>query len=291
MKALIHTILYNPLFNLLIFFAWLVPGHSIAIAIILLTVVIRLLLLPSAIKAAHFQVKSLKIQPKVNKIRTEIKDQQQQSQALMALYKEEGYSPFGSCLPLLIQIPVIWVLFAVFKSGLQAGNYAGLYSFIPRPEVVNTYFLGLDITKPDPWLLPIVAGVLQLGLSYLTMLPQKSMLSQSGNDSAAMMSKQMLIIAPIITVFFGHTMPAALVIYWITTTVFGIGQQFYVNKQIRAMDQGKEATIETVSSAPRLIEKKEKPTKKDMLSEIMDKRLNKQAQKTGVNVTVRTKKK
>lgn len=290
MKEIINAILYNPLFNLLIFFAWLIPGHSIAIAIIILTVIIRLALLPSSIKAAHYQIKSLRLQPRINKIRSEIKDQQEQSKALMTLYKEEGFSPFGSCLPLLIQIPIIWSLFAVFRGGLKAGNYAGLYSFTPRSDVLNTYFLGLDITKPDPWLLPIIAGILQLALSYLTILPQKSAMKQGGNDAAMMMSKQMLIVAPIITIFFGHTMPAALVIYWITTTVFGIGQQLYVNKQIRLQHPDDElAQIETPKS--QIEAKTETPAKKDFLSNMMDKRLKKQAQKTGVNVTVRTKKK
>jgi YidC/Oxa1 family membrane protein insertase len=297
MKAAINFVLYQPLFNLLIFLAWLIPGHSIALAIIVLTVIIRLILLPSSLKAAHYQVKSLEMQPKINKIRAEIKDQKEQSQALMALYKEEGFSPFGSCLPLLIQIPIIWVLFAVFRSGLKVGSYSGLYHFMPHPSTINTIFLGMDITKADPWVLPIVAGVLQLLLSYLTMLPQKRQLSQKSSDPTTMMSKQMLYIAPLITVFFGHTMPAALVIYWITTTIFGVGQQWYVYKQIQKqrlakIADGTEAKdIVPVETVDKPVEEKRPQTKRDMLTNIMNKRLDKQEKKLGVSVTVRTKKK
>lgn len=293
MKAFIHTVLYQPFFNLLIFIAWLIPGHSIALAIITLTVIVRAILLPSSIKAAHHQVRSLEMQPKINKIRSEIKDQQEQSKALMALYKEEGFSPFGSCLPLLIQIPIIWVLFSVFKSGLNIEAYQSLYSFLPRPETINTYFLGFDITKPDPWILPIIAGLLQFGLSYLSILPQKNIVKSGENDPTAMMTKQMLFIAPLITVFFGRTMPVALVIYWITTTIFGIFQQLYVNKQIMAFraaqPKQEPVKIEAVKAPTKEIEAPKK--KNDFITNMMSKRLDKQEKKLGINVTVRTKKK
>lgn len=291
MKAFIHTFLYQPFFNLLIFIAWLVPGHSVAVAIIVLTIIVRLALLPSSIKAAHHQVKTLEMQPKINKLRTEIKDQQEQSKALMALYKEEGFSPFGSCLPILIQIPIIWVLFSVFRSGLHVSSYSNLYAFVPRADSLNTMFFGLDITRPNAWLLPIIAGLLQLGLSYLTMLPQKD-INKGSNDAAAMMGKQMLYMAPLITVFFGRTMPVALVLYWITTTIFGIFQQLYVNKVIR-LDRAKakkNLPVE-VALAPAKIEPEKPKEKKDFITNMMNKRLDKQEKKSGVNVTVRTKKK
>jgi YidC/Oxa1 family membrane protein insertase len=290
MKALIHVILYQPLFNLLILIAWLMPGHSIAAAIVTLTVIIRLILLPSSIKAAHHQARSLELQPKVNKIRSEIKDQKEQSQALMALYKEEGFSPFGSCLPLLIQIPIIWALFAVFRSGLSQNNYSALYSFIPRPETINTGFFGLDITRPNVWVLPIIAGILMFIQSYLSMLPQKSLVKQE-NDPTAMMTKQMIFIGPLITVFFGRSMPAALVIYWITTTIFGIGQQLYVNKQIRIYKEKSKGKESASLIKPLPKEEKKPKTKSDLMTTMMNKRLEKQEKKSGVNVTVRTKKK
>lgn len=293
MKALFNAVLYQPMFNLLIFLAWAIPGHSMAWAIIILTILIRLALLPNSIKGAHAQVKSLEMQPKINKIRTEIKDQAEQSKALMQLYKDENFSPFGSCFPLLIQLPIIWILFAVFRSGLNVGSYSGLYSFLPKVDSINLHTFGIDVTKPDLWVLPIMAGLLQLGLSYLSMIPQKAIArdNKTENDATMMMTNQMLVIAPLITVFFGRTMPAALVIYWITTTIFGIFQQLYVNKQIADYRAGK-ISSELVKPEDIVEIKPAQPKKKpDMLTNIMNKRLDKQEKKSGVNVTVRTKKK
>lgn len=287
MKLLFFTLLYKPLYNFLIFVTWLVPGHSIAIAIVILTIVVRLILLPSSLKAARLQVKNLELQPKINKIRSEIKDQKEQSQALMNLYKEEGLSPFGSCLPLLIQLPLLIVLYQVFRNGLAAVNPANLYSFVPHTTVINNLLFGLDLTKADKWVLPILAGLSQLVLS-LMMMPPKPKSDTDKADPMAMMSRQMIFLLPITTVLIGRSMPAALIIYWLVTTVFSIGQQWYVNKEIRNEKAEKNLTID---EPVQIIAKKEPPKKQDMLTKMMNKRLDKQERKTGVNVTVRTKRK
>ncbi len=290
MKEFFFVLLYQPLYNLLIFLAWLVPGHSIGWAIIVLTILIRLALLPSSLKAAHFQAKNNKLQPHVNKIRKEITDKQEQAKAIMELYKTEGHSPMGSCLQSLIQLPVLIVLYNVFRSGLNETGFKDLYSFTPHPDTVNTMFFGMNIVHPDLWALPIIAAALQFGLSWL-MMPKK--IEGAPDDPAAAMAKQMLFLGPIITLFFGRSMPAALVIYWIVTTLFSLVLQYYVNKQIHATPLVNDGAVRL--PAPK-IEKEEpvrieKPGKKEMLYNIMNKRLDKQEKKSGVNVTVRTKKK
>jgi len=298
MKALLFTILYQPLYNFLIFIAWLIPGHSIALAIIILTVIIRVILLPSSLKAAKLQVKNLEIQPKINKIKNEIKDQKEQSQAMMALYKEEGISPFGSCLPLLIQLPILIVLYQVFRGGLSTSGFGNLYSFVPRPEFINTTFLGMNLAQADPWVLPIIAGLLQLGLSFLT-LPPKPKAEDGNSDPMAMMSRQMIFLLPVTTVLFGRAMPAALVIYWIITTLFSLVQQIYVNKILKAerakLAEKKEKLSAGIKEKVKLPETQGAPLKKekkknDFLYKVMNKRLDKQEKKANVSVTVRTKK-
>ncbi|MCL5410729.1 MAG: YidC/Oxa1 family membrane protein insertase [Patescibacteria group bacterium] len=286
-------VLYNPLYNLLIFLAWLVPGHSIGWAIIILTVIIRLLLWSNSIKAARAQVKMQAIQPEINRLRKEIKDQQEQGKALMALYKKEGVSPFGSCLPLLIQMPIIIVLYQVFRAGVDQSNFSLLYSFVPHPEKINAFFLGFNLAKPDLWILPILAGVTQFILSYL-MQPKVATQSKvdikSGDfDPMQMANKQMVYFFPLITVFFARSLPSALSIYWIVTTLFGIIQQLYVNKHIRK-EKFVEASIEEAKEAVDEIEKGiEAPKKKDYLSRMMEKRLDKQEKKSGVEITIRKK--
>jgi len=295
MKTIIHfltVILYQPLYNLLVFFAWLVPGHSIGWAIVILTVIIRLALLPQSLKAAHLQVKNLAIQPQINKIRSEIKDQHEQSKALMDLYKQEGVSPLGSCLPMLIQLPILIILYQVFRNGLTTQGYVSLYGFVPRLPEINTAFLGLNLSAHGGWILAIVAGLTQVYLSFL-MMPKNQ---PKSDDPMAMMNKQMLYLPALMTVFIGRSLPAALIIYWIITTIFSIGQQLYVNKNIRdsasAKVAGKQSSGEAEEKAQEESQStfKEKPKKKDMMAKIMDGRLSKQAKKAGVSVTVRSKK-
>lgn len=299
MKQFIHAVLYQPFYNLLIFFVWLIPGHSVGWAIVALTIVVRLVLLPTSIKAAYYQVKNLEMQPKMNKIRKEIKDPQEQNKAIMALFKAEGHSPLGSCLLPLIQLPLLLILYSVFRTGLSPASFSSIYSFIPHPGSINAIFLGFNLTAVDPWILPIVAGVTQLGLSLL-MLPQNQKLTaDEKKDPSLMMNKQMLFIGPVITVWFGHKIPSALTLYWIVTTLFSIGLQFYVNKMIKNKKIAQ--PIEAVQiESPQIEAPKEdqklsakeiyEQKKQETVLKLMGKRLDKQEKKSGVSVTVRTKK-
>jgi len=288
---IINQILYNPLYNILMLFAWLIPGHSIGWAIIALTILIRLILLPASLKAAKAQTKMQLLQPKMAEIKEKIADKAEQSKALMELYKKEGVSPLGSCLPLLIQLPIIWVLYSVFNHGLDIASFKSLYSFMPRLDSINTSFFGLDISKPDLWVLPIIAGASQFLLSWLS-VPKtpKTDAAPKEPDMTQMVNKQMLYLFPLITVFIGRSMPAALVIYWIVTTIFGVLQQLYINKvtKIEKKDLQLVREIEKEHSHPELTAKVE--PKKDLLTKIMNGRLEKQAKKSGVTISVRTKK-
>ena len=295
MASFFKALIYYPLYNLLIFFAWLVPGHSIGWAIIVLTIVVRLILLPASLKAAHAQAKLQLLQPKINALKERVTDQAELAKDTMALYKAEGVSPFGSCLPMLIQIPIIWVLYSVFRHGLDTSGFSNLYSFVPHLESVNTMFFGLNLTQKDPWLLPILAGVTQYLLSYMTMPKQQPKVAGKEFDPTQMAMKQMIYMLPVMTIFIGRSMPAALVIYWITTTIFGIAQQYYVNRIIRTQKKEIEAEIKhdmpaeigKIADAPKV---NSLPEKQDMMTKMMNKRLDKQEKKSGVNVKVRTKK-
>jgi YidC/Oxa1 family membrane protein insertase len=296
MKAFFTTILYIPLYNLLIFLVWATPGHSLGIAIIILTILIRFALLPASLKAAKAQARLQLLQPEMNRIKKEIKDQKAQGQALMDLYKKEGVSPFGSCLPLLIQLPILIVLYQVFRSGVDTSNFNLLYSFIPRPESISANFLGLNLSKPELWVLPLLAGASQFVLSRMMTPPAPKNDKPGGADPMVMASKQMLYIFPVITVIFARSMPAALVLYWIITTIFGIFQQIYVNKSIKsdpkelkeARENVKEIEEEFAEEIDGTV--KSKPKKPDMMTKLMNRRLDKQEKKTGVEITIRKKK-
>jgi len=273
-KLILSKILYQPLFNALIFLVWLIPGHNIAWAIIVLTVIVRLILLPSSLKAARAQIRMRDLQPELQKLQAKYKDdKQKQSQALMEFYKENKVNPLGSCLPLLVQFPILIVLYYVFIHGLNTSNYGLLYHFTPRTDTINTIWLGLNMATPDRYILPVIAGILQF-IQGRQIMPPKA--KDGSKDPGAMISGQMMYLMPIFTIFIAGRLPAALPLYWIITTLFGIGQQWWAMKEPRV---GVIAHQEKDSKETSIIERIEKKTE-DVSTSI----------KHGVEVTVRRKK-
>ena len=271
-KLILKTILYRPLFNALIFLVWLIPGNNVAWAIIILTIIIRLILLPSSLKAARAQIKLRDLQPEIQKIQEQYKgDKTKQSQAVMEFYKKHKVSPWGSCLPLLIQFPILIILYYVFINGLGTERFDLLYSFVPRPETINTIWLGIDLAKPDRWILPIITGALQF-VQGRQMMPRVK--PAKGQEMQTMMSRQMLYLMPVFTIFIAMRLPAALPLYWAITTLFGIGQQWWA---ARSLKMAKPETQEQTKGE----EKYRKPKK----HEEVEKQI-----KHGVEVTVRRKK-
>lgn len=265
-KYFLKLILYKPLFNALIFLVWLMPFHHVGGAIIILTLIIRLILLPSSMKATRQQKRMRDLQPEIAALQAQFKDdKQKQSQELMAFYKRNKINPLGACLPLLVQLPILLVLYYVFINGLNTQRFDLLYSFTPRPEFINTFFLGLDLAKPDRFILPVIAGVLQYFQSRQLTPP---VADQKGQEMQAMIAKQMMYLMPIFTVLIAGQLPAALPLYWSVTTLFAIVQQWWVFRD-------KSKSIPKGKNQKSKLETKEKP---DTIF------------KKGVEVTVRRKK-
>ncbi len=227
------AILYQPLFNALIFLAWLIPGHSIGWAIIALTILIRLLLLPSSVKTLEQQRRMRVIQPKMNELKEKHGDDRAaHSKAVMELYAAEKISPVGGCLPMLIQLPVLLVLYRVFIHGLNTDQFNLLYSFTPHMATINTHWLGLDLAKPERWVLPILAGLLQF-IQTKQILPatQRVRSDLENTPTGDAMTAQMMYVMPLVTVFIARSLPAALGIYWVATTAFMVAQQTWFLRQ------------------------------------------------------------
>lgn len=232
MKAFFKAIIYQPLFNLLIFLIWLMPNHSLGLAIIALTVIMRLAFLPSSLKQGSSQEKLRILQPKIKELQEKHKgDKTAQSKAMIDLYKQAGTSPWGACLPLIIQIIVLVLLYRVFQIGLSTSRFDLLYSFVPRPADINIHFLGVDLSKPDLWVLPIIAGAFQFVQSKLALPNQKK--GEKSDNPMMMATNNMMYIFPIMTIFIARRLPAALAIYWITTSIFMVLQQLYINRVIK----------------------------------------------------------
>jgi len=224
-------IIWNELvrffFNILIFL-YNNLGQSMGLAIIALTVLVRLILWPSQGKALRAQKELNALQPELKQLQEKHKgDQAKQAKAMMDFYKERKVSPFSSCLPLLIQFPLIIALYQVFRVGMNQESLTMLYPFIHRPDSINTIFLGyFNLAQPEKYVLPILTGASQFIQSRMAM--PKS-LGQADNAQMAI-SKQMIYFLPIMTVVIAMSLPSALPLYWFVTTLLAILQQYLINK-------------------------------------------------------------
>jgi len=236
MPELFHIICYQPIYNLLIFLYNTIPGNNLGVAIILLTIIIKLLLNPFSSQAIKSQKALQNLQPKIEEIKQKYKDQKEKmGQAMMELYKQEKINPFSSCLPLLIQFPFLIAIFHVFQSGFNSVNHELLYSFISSPEKINPFFLGINLSNPNVILAVLAGGVQfwQTKMMTTTQPPvQVAKLKEAKDESmTAIMNKQMLYFMPILTVWIGITLPAGLTLYWFILTLFMIVQQYYFFKK------------------------------------------------------------
>lgn len=221
-----NAVLYRPIFNLLVWLYTTIPGADLGLAIIILTLLIRVVLYPLNQKAIVSQRALQKIQPLMEELKDKYKDDREKlGSAMMELYKTEKINPFASCLPLLIQLPILLAVFHVFQAGLTSNNFDLLYAGVTNPGHLNTLAFGfLDLAKNNI-LLAVLAGMAQFWQSYMLMNRRNQ---QGGKSQMTGMNRQMLYLMPIVTVFFGASLPAGLTLYWLFTTIFSILQQALV---------------------------------------------------------------
>ncbi len=179
---------------------------SFGLAIILLTISIKIVLLPLTLKQDKSMKEMKKIQPEVEKLKEKYKgDPQLMNQKTMELYKEHKVNPAGGCLPLLVQLPILWALFGVLR---QEG------------VVPAEHFLWFSLLSPDPfYILPLLNGV----VSFV----QQKLMGTSNNPQM----KNMLYMFPIMMVFISYKMPGGLQLYWLVSSLAGVVQQYFVMKR------------------------------------------------------------
>lgn len=226
MLEIFRTILFQPLFNALIFF-YNLTGGSLGIAVVLLTVFIRVLFFPLFQKSLRSQMAMVKLQPELEKIKQKYPKKDEQMRRIMEFYKEKKVSPMGGCLPLLIQLPIMIALYQVFLHGFEPQTLNSIYSFISRPESIDPMFLGIIDLSQKNFVLAGLAGVGQFWQSKMV-TPLKSAGSSASSDFAGMMSRQMLYLGPALTIFILISLPSVVGIYWLITTIISIFQQYLV---------------------------------------------------------------
>lgn len=173
-----------------------------------------------------------RIQPKVKKIQEDHKgDMQKQSEALMALYKEHGINPFSTLLLLIIQLPIMFAFYWIVREGLIASQFSNLYTFIHTPLSTSTIFLGMiDLAKPSVVVI-LLAAATQFFQARLAIWKSPA---GSQPSQAEKVQRQMMYIAPIITLVVFYSLPASVGLYWFISSAFSVLQQYIVNKHLKA---------------------------------------------------------
>jgi YidC/Oxa1 family membrane protein insertase len=222
------------------------PGHDLGVAIIILTVLIKAILFLPSLSSIKSQHQLQDIQPKVDAIRKKYTNKEEQGRKLMELYKENKVNPLSSCLPLLIQIPIIYALFRVFSVITKVDPGTGLlppdqlqhlYGYLQVKFTtfsVHTSMFGfIDLAATKNYIMAILAGAASFYQVRMMQSKKPAIKSEGSKDEsvASMMNKQTTYILPIITVFFGISFPTGITLYWLVSTLFTIAQQYYFIKR------------------------------------------------------------
>lgn len=231
------TVFFNPIYNGLIFLIGVVPFADVGIAVILLTVFVKLVLFPFSLKMVKTQLAVKQLEPEITKLKeTHKNDKQEQARKTMALYKKRGVNPFSGFLLILVQIPVIFALYWVFvRGGLPEINMDILYSFISEPDKINMNFIGLIDVSAKSALLALFAGATQYFQIKFSLPPMKARTNKASlkDDLARSFHIQMRYVMPIIVFAVAYAISAAVALYWTTSNLFAIGQEIYVRKKIK----------------------------------------------------------
>ena len=208
-----------PLVWVLNLFNSLIPNYGVAI--ILLTILVRLVFWPLTHKSTVGMRRMQEIQPKVKEIQKKFKDNPQRlQQETWALYRENKVNPLSSCLPMLVQIPVFIALFTVLRSAVELRYAPFLWiSDLSEPEALFASwfpFGGLNI--------------LPLAMAALTVL-QSAFTPSSGDNRQ---QRMMMIMMPLMMLFFFYNFPSALSLYWMLSTAFGVAQAWWIKTRYGA---------------------------------------------------------
>lgn len=232
-----HTFFFNPIYNSLVFFIDVVPGGDIGIAIILTVILVKLVLLPVSLKAARTQFLMNEMEPKMKEIKEEFKDnREEQARRTLELFQENKVNPFSSIILLFIQIPIVIALyFAVSRGGgvhLPDINTAVLYSFVPTPETVSMYFLGMMDIAAKSVTLALLAAVTQYLHTHLSMpklAPRDPNVEPSFKDDFnRSLQLQMRYMMPIIIFIAAYSISAAIALYFTISNLMSIAQEYVV---------------------------------------------------------------
>ncbi len=236
-----HAVFYNPIYNVLVALVALIPGGDVGVAVILLTVLIRLILLPFSLSAARTQRAMKVLEPKIKELKEKHKgDKEKEALETLALYRDAKVNPFASILTVFIQIPVLLALYWVFYyepfSAASAINLSRLYAFTPVPHTISLQFLGFISVAGKSIVLAVLAGLTQYLQAHMalsgTMKPSSKGEGGMQGDFQRVMGMQLKYVFPFLIGTISYTTSGAVALYFITTNLAGSLQEWHVRRTI-----------------------------------------------------------
>ena len=241
---LFRTFITKPLLNFLILIASLLPDHNLGLAIIIVTIIVKLILFIPTQHAMEGQKKMQDIQPKMDELKKKHKDDPKKLQAAtMQLWKENKVNPMQSCLPMLIQFPILIGLFFTIRDGsiLALSQHLLYEPYQNLSWTFGTNFLGIDLSTPNIYIFPPLLMIMQFIQMKMSFAISKKKLAdkkpvkkkeETGPSQQEIQQKMMLYGLPLMIGFFAIKFPAAVSLYWGISTLFAIGQQLVVNRRV-----------------------------------------------------------
>ena len=235
-SSFFNAAFYNPIYNALVALVAFIPGGDVGVAVIIVTIIIRLLLLPFSLSAARTQRTMKVLEPKIKDLKERNKgNKEKEALETLSLYREAKVNPFASILMVFIQIPVLLALYFVFYyEPFPVINAIRLYTFIPTPHVISLEFLGVISVVGKSMILAVLAGITQFYQAHLalsgTMKP--SPIKSMQNDFQRIMGLQLKYVFPFLIGIISYTTSGAIALYFITTNIAGSLQEIYVRRAL-----------------------------------------------------------
>lgn len=226
MGNIFFSLLYQPIYNAVVFVYTLAPWGGLGLAIILITIFVKGIVLPLTYKSMKAQKELQDIQPKIAEIKEKYKDDKEaMAKELMDVYKVHNVNPFASCLPTILQLVVFIALYRALAAGIHTVDASILYDFVKNPGTMSPFFVGIDLSKISiP--LGVISGVVQYfqARQMVTRRPPKAVQGTSAamdEDMTATMNKMMVYVLPITMVVLGcTTLVGGVTLYIVVSTIF-----------------------------------------------------------------------
>jgi YidC/Oxa1 family membrane protein insertase len=221
MIQIFNNYIYEPMLSVLIFIYGNIALEDLGLAIIILTLFVRIVLFPIFWKSAKDQAIMARLQPHIKKIQLDHKDnREEQAKRLMTLYREHRLNPLSGFLLLLLQLPVLIAIYRIFLNEITTDVFG------------NLSLLGILDLSERSLILAVAAAVFQYFQTKIS-LPRRNKSDGSGPLAGiAGMGRTMVVIGPVITFVILVNFPAALGLYWTTSVLFSLGQQVIINKKL-----------------------------------------------------------